>query len=224
VLIVEDEPRVASFLAKGLGDRGHAIRCVGTGGDAVQAVRTCPPDLVLLDIGLPDMQGWDVRRSFARERATCAVIVLTARGEVNDRVRGLHLGADDYLAKPFAFPELLARIHAVLRRRGAPVLEAGGVALDLRTQTATGGGRAVRVTPQELRLLAAFLRRPATDLSREHLLAVAWDLPIDPGTNLVDVHVRALRRKLGASCIEGVRGVGYRFVGVLPLVGRQDGA
>jgi two-component system copper resistance phosphate regulon response regulator CusR len=111
-----------------------------------------------------------------------------------------------------------------LRRRGAPVLEAGGVALDLRTQTATGGGRAVRVTPQELRLLAAFLRRPATDLSREHLLAVAWDLPIDPGTNLVDVHVRALRRKLGASCIEGVRGVGYRFVGVLPLVGRQDGA
>jgi two-component system copper resistance phosphate regulon response regulator CusR len=110
----------------------------------------------------------------------------------------------------------LARIHAVMRRRGAPILEAGGVTLDLRTQTATVDGRAVRVTPQELRLLAALLRRPATDLSRDFLLAAAWDLTIDPGTNLVDVHVRALRRKLGASCIEGVRGVGYRFVGALP--------
>ena len=216
MLIVEDEPRVASFLAKGLGDRGHAITCVGTGRDALHGVRSASPDLVLLDIGLPDMQGWDVLRSLAGERTSCAVIVLTARGEVDDRVRGLHLGADDYLAKPFAFPELLARIHAVMRRRGAPVLEMGGVALDLRTQTATVCGRAVRVTPQELRLLSAFLRRPATDLSREHLLAAAWDLPMDPGTNLVDVHVRALRRKLGASCIEGVRGVGYRFVGVLP--------
>jgi DNA-binding response OmpR family regulator len=216
VLIVEDEPRVASFLAKGLSDRGHAITCVGTGRDAVHAVRTSTPDLVLLDIGLPDMQGWDVLRAFAREHVACSVIVLTARGEVDDRVRGLHLGADDYLAKPFAFSELLARIHAVLRRRGAPILEAGGVALDLRTQTATVGGRAVRVTPQEMRLLAAFLRRPGTTLSREHLLAAAWDLSIDPGTNLVDVHVRALRRKLGPSCIEAVRGVGYRFLGALP--------
>jgi DNA-binding response OmpR family regulator len=216
VLIVEDEPRVASFLAKGLSDRGHAITCVGTGRDAVHAVRTSAPDLVLLDIGLPDMQGWDVLRAFAREQVACSVIVLTARGEVDDRVRGLHLGADDYLAKPFAFSELLARIHAVLRRRGAPILEAGGVALDLRTQTATVGGRAVRVTPQEMRLLAAFLRRPGTTLPREHLLAAAWDLSIDPGTNLVDVHVRALRRKLGPSSIEAVRGVGYRFLGVLP--------
>jgi two-component system, OmpR family, copper resistance phosphate regulon response regulator CusR len=216
VLIVEDEPRVASFLAKGLSDRGHAITCVGTGRDAVHAVRTSAPDLVLLDIGLPDMQGWDVLRAFAREQVACSVIVLTARGEVDDRVRGLHLGADDYLAKPFAFSELLARIHAVLRRRGAPILEAGGVALDLRTQTATVGGRAVRVTPQEMRLLAAFLRRPGTTLPRDHLLAAAWDLSIDPGTNLVDVHVRALRRKLGPSSIEAVRGVGYRFLGVLP--------
>jgi two-component system copper resistance phosphate regulon response regulator CusR len=190
VLIVEDEPRVASFLAKGLGDRGHAIRCVGTGGDAVQAVRTCPPDLVLLDIGLPDMQGWDVLRSFARQRATCAVIVLTARGEVNDRVRGLHLGADDYLAKPFAPDELLARVRSLLRRTAAPP----------RTSSLTAREQEV------LRLLADGLNQ------RD----IADALVISPKT--VGTHIERILEKLGVHSRVQAVALAYRegAVGAVP--------
>jgi DNA-binding response OmpR family regulator len=215
LLVVEDEDRIASFLDKGLRAQGYAVERVATGAEAL--ARTADPDLdlVVLDLGLPDMDGAEVLQRIRQEGSQVAVIILTARGDLDDRVRGLDLGADDYIAKPFAFDELLARVRARLRRReerqGA-VLRAGEVELDLRTRRASVHGRAVDLTSREFGLLETFMRHPHQVLSREQLLSRVWGMSFDPGSNLVDVYVSYLRRKLGNGFIETVRGAGYRLV------------
>jgi DNA-binding response OmpR family regulator len=215
VLVVEDEDRIASFLGKGLKAQGYAVERAATGAEAIARARDPNLDLIILDLGLPDIDGSDVLLRVRQMGSSIPVIILTARGELDDRVHGLDLGADDYIAKPFAFDELLARIRARLRRRGeeqGAVLRVGGVELDLRTRRATTGRGAVDLTAREFTLLETFMRHPHQVLSREQLLSRVWGFAFDPGSNLVDVYVRYLRRKLGEGVIETVRGVGYRLV------------
>ncbi len=214
LLVVEDEERVASFLVKGLGANGYGVEWVGTGRDALRRAVDADVSMVILDLGLPDLDGLEVLESLRKRDATVPVLVLSARGRVNDRVKGLDLGADDYLAKPFAFEELLARIRANLRSRAdvsAGVLRAGGISVDQVRHEATVGGRTFSLSAREFALLQAFVGHPSQVLSRQELLSMAWDMDFDPGTNLVDVYVGYLRRKLGEALIETVRGSGYRL-------------
>ena len=215
LLVVEDEARIASFLIKGLTAHGFAVEHVSTGGEALE--RAPDSELVVLDLGLPDLDGFEVLRRLRDGGEQVAVIVLTARGEIGDRIEGLNLGADDYLTKPFAFEELVARVRARLRRRDGQdesVLAAGGVQLDLRSRRAKAGELEVELSTREFALLEAFLRHPRQVLSREQLLSQVWGFDFDPGTNVVDVYVGYLRRKLGEGCIETVRGMGYRLAEV----------
>ncbi len=212
LLIVEDEERVASFLEKGLRAHGYTIEWVQTGQDALRRLTDPGISLVILDLGLPDLDGLDVLDNLRQRGSAVPVLVLTARGRIGDRVKGLNLGADDYLGKPFAFEELLARVHANLRPRPAvspSVLQAGSIRIDLLRREATAGGRAVRLSARELSLLQAFAGHPGQVLSRQELLSIAWGMDFDPQTNLVDVYVGYLRRKLGDSIIETIRGAGY---------------
>lgn len=214
LLVVEDEQRVASFLVKGLRANGYGVEWVSTGRDALRRAVDADVSLVILDLGLPDLDGLEVLESLRKRGATVPVLVLSARGRVNDRVKGLDLGADDYLAKPFAFEELLARIRANLRPRAdvsAGVLRAGGISVDQVRHEATVGGRTFSLSAREFALLQAFVGHPSQVLSRQELLSMAWDTDFDPGTNLVDVYVGYLRRKLGEALIETVRGSGYRL-------------
>ncbi len=214
LLVVEDEQRVASFLVKGLRANGYGVEWVSTGRDALRRAADADVCMVILDLGLPDLDGLEVLESLRKRGATVPVLVLSARGRVNDRVKGLDLGADDYLAKPFAFEELLARIRANLRPRAdasAGVLRAGGISVDQRRHEATVGGRTFSLSAREFALLQAFVGHPSQVLSRQELLSMAWDMDFDPGTNLVDVYVGYLRRKLGEALIETVRGSGYRL-------------
>jgi DNA-binding response OmpR family regulator len=214
LLVVEDEQRVASFLVKGLRANGYGVEWVSTGRDALRRAVDADVCMVILDLGLPDLDGLEVLESLRKRGATVPVLVLSARGRVNDRVKGLDLGADDYLAKPFAFEELLARIRANLRPRAdvsAGVLRAGGISVDQVRHEATVGGRTFSLSTREFALLQAFVGHPRQVLSRQELLSMAWDMDFDPGTNLVDVYVGYLRRKLGEALIETVRGSGYRL-------------
>ena len=214
LLVVEDEQRVASFLVKGLRANGYGVEWVSTGRDALRRAVDADVCLVILDLGLPDLDGLEVLESLRKRGATVPVLVLSARGRVDDRVKGLDLGADDYLAKPFAFEELLARIRANLRPRAdvsAGVLRAGGISVDQVRHEATVGGRTFSLSAREFALLQAFVGHPSQVLSRQELLSIAWDMDFDPGTNLVDVYVGYLRRKLGEALIETVRGSGYRL-------------
>jgi DNA-binding response OmpR family regulator len=214
LLVVEDEQRVASFLVKGLRANGYGVEWVSTGRDALRRAVDADVGMVILDLGLPDLDGLEVLESLRKRGATVPVLVLSARGRVNDRVKGLDLGADDYLAKPFAFEELLARIRANLRPRAdasAGVLRAGGISVDQVRHEATVGGRTFSLSAREFALLQAFVGHPSQVLSRQELLSMAWDMDFDPGTNLVDVYVGYLRRKLGEALIETVRGSGYRL-------------
>ena len=214
LLVVEDERRVASFLVKGLRAHGYGVEWVSTGRDALRRAADADVSLVILDLGLPDLDGLEVLESLRERGATVPVLVLSARGRVDDRVKGLDLGADDYLAKPFAFEELLARIRANLRPRAdaSPgVLRVGGISVDRLRREATVGGRTFSLSAREFALLQAFVVHPSQVLSRQELLSMAWGLDFDPGTNLVDVYVGYLRRKLGEALIETVRGSGYRL-------------
>jgi DNA-binding response OmpR family regulator len=214
LLVVEDEARIASFLVKGLSDQGYMVECVETGAEALERGRDPDLDLLILDLGLSDMDGLDVLRELRGEGRRVPVVILTARGEVDDRVEGLNLGADDYLTKPFAFDELLARVRTRLRsRKGAGLAppEVGGVRLDATARRAEVAGGTVDLTEREFALLEAFVRRPDQILSRQQLLARVWGLGFDPGSNIVDVYVRRLRRKIGQERIETVRNMGYRF-------------
>lgn len=212
LLVVEDEERVASFLQKGLRAHGYTVEWVRSGQDALRRVMQPGISLVILDLGLPDLDGLEVLECMRERGSTVPVLVLTARGRVDDRVRGLDLGADDYLGKPFAFKELLARVRANLRPRTAVppgVLRVGGICIDLLRREVTVDGRTVSLSDRELSLLTAFARHPRQVLSRQQLLSMAWDMDFDPQTNLVDVYVGYLRRKLGDPLIETVRGAGY---------------
>ena len=216
ILIVEDEPRIAAFLAKGLRAAGFATLVEPSGEAAVQLAVSEQIDLVLLDVGLPDIDGFEVLSRLRGQGVSVPVIMLTARSSVADRVAGLQSGADDYVPKPFAFEELLARIQLRLRPDAGPdlasVLSHGEVSLDLRTRRASVAGRSVDLTGREFTLAEVFLRNPGQVLSREQLLSGAWGYDFDPGSNVVDVYVRYLRRKLGADHFETVRGMGYRLI------------
>jgi DNA-binding response OmpR family regulator len=216
VLVVEDEARIASFLIRGLRAQGYAVDHVATGEEALQGARDPELDLMILDLGLPDIDGTEVLRRLRDGGSRLPIVVLTARGDVTDRVEGLDLGADDYLTKPFAFDELLARIRARIRDQdGGPVtvLSVGDVELDIPTRRVRVGDVRHDLTAREFSLLQVFLRRPGQVLSREQILSQVWELDWDPGSNVVDVYVGYLRKKVGDDRIETVRGVGYRFVG-----------
>ena len=217
ILIVEDEERIVSFLEKGLRANGYTTVAVGDGDSAVALARDDSFDLMILDLGLPGKDGRDVLRIVRARGERLPIVVLTARDGVDDTVGSLEQGADDYVTKPFRFEELLARIRLRIRDEERPaettVLEAGNVRLDLRSRRATSEDRTVELTAREFALLETFMRHPGQVLTREQLLSHVWGYDFDPGSNVVDVYVRYLRRKLGEDSIETLRGMGYRLTG-----------
>jgi DNA-binding response OmpR family regulator len=223
VLVVEDEEQIADFVTRGLREEGFAVERAGDGDSAWHALQAGPWDVVLLDWWLPGPDGLTLlRRLRQRDRAT-PVLFLTARDAVSDRVRGLDAGADDYLCKPFAFEELLARVRALARRRegGSALLAGHGVAIDLATQRAERAGRPLDLTPREQALLVFFLRHPGEVLSRTRIYEGVWDERYDGLSNTLEVHVMELRKKLethGPRLIHTLRGRGYLF-GAAPGAG-----
>ena len=217
ILIVEDEQRIASFVAKGLKAEGHAVEVAADGPTGLDEALGGDFDLMILDIGLPGMSGFDVLDQLRAQGSRMPVIVLTARDSVTDTVSALDSGADDYMSKPFRFAELLARVRVRLRQAQDVVgptddeLRVGDLRLDLRTRKATVAGREVDLSTREFALAEIFLRNAGQVLSREQLLDHVWGYDFDPGSNVVDVYVGYLRRKLGTSAISTVRGVGYRL-------------
>ena len=214
ILIAEDETRIASFLDKGLRANGFSTTIVDDGLIAAALARDTDFDLLILDLGLPRLHGLEVLRTLRARGERLPVVILTARDELDTTVAGFAGGADDYVTKPFRFEELLARIRVRLRADSteeATLLRCGGVTLDLRTRRASVGDRTVELTAREFALAETFLRHPDQVLSREQLLSHVWGYDFDPESNIVDVYVRYLRKKLGDGAIETVRGMGYRL-------------
>ncbi|WP_102509391.1 response regulator transcription factor [Sanguibacter massiliensis] len=214
ILVVEDEPRIAAFVVKGLSAAGFACTTVSTGHEAVAEILTDGHDLVILDLGLPDIDGFTVLERVRGSGSTVPVIILTARSSAADVVTGLENGADDYMAKPFGFDELLARVRLRLRTEASTTtttLAHGDLSLDLRSRRATVAGTEVDLSAREFALLETFLRHAGQVLSREQLLSRVWGYDFDPGSNVVDVYVRYLRQKIGADRVVTVRGMGYRL-------------
>lgn len=214
ILIAEDEPRISSFVEKGLKAAGYSSTVCETGEDAVHLALTGEFDLMLLDVGLPGIDGFEALRRIRAIDDELPIIMLTARTSLNDTVEGLNTGANDYVPKPFKFDELLARIRVRLREvspNQAPDLVAGDLTLDVRTRRALVGDVAVELSAREFALAEEFVRNHDQVMSREQLLSRVWGYDYDPGSNVVDVYVRYLRNKLGAHRIETVRGMGYRL-------------
>ena len=214
VLIIEDEPRISSFLEKGLNSNGFMTFVAATGAEGLSLARTSEFDLVILDIGLPDVDGFEVLAQFRTRDKKTPVVILTARDDVRDKVQGLEGGADDYVTKPFRFEDLLARVRARLREeRGAEVtvLTAGDASLDLRTRRVTCAGKTMELSAREFALAELFFRHVGQVLTREQILSNVWGYDYDPESNIVDVYVRYLRKKLGSDRIQTVRGTGYRL-------------
>lgn len=218
ILVVEDEPGISSFVAKGLTSAGYNVTVVDKGADAISGALGGDYSLIVLDIGLPDMDGFEVLEQIRGQGATLPIIVLTARSSVEDTVSGLEQGADDYMSKPFCFEELLARIRLRLKTANSEdptnmvQINVGGLHLDLRTRCATIDGEPVELSAREFTMLQAFMEHPDQVLSRSQLLDMVWGYDFDPGSNVVDVYVRYLRRKIGSERIVTVRGMGYRLV------------
>lgn len=229
ILVVEDDRRVADFLERGLRAEGHLIHVARTGPDGLALAQqlhrdrqsTDPPTVLLLDVMLPGLSGLEVCQALRAARVGWPILMLTALGTVEDRVAGLRLGADDYLVKPFAFEELLARIDALARRaHGEPqpktdVLQVNDLVLDLSAMRARRGDQALDLTARELALLELLMRHPGRLFSRERILANVWGTHEDPLTNVVDVYIRRLRSKIDdgqpRALIHTVRGLGYRL-------------
>jgi two-component system copper resistance phosphate regulon response regulator CusR len=214
ILIAEDEPRIATFVNKGLRAAGHATTVAVDGREAFEYALSGQFDLLILDIGLPELNGFEVLEALRGQGSSLPVIILTARDSVTDTVAALDGGADDYMSKPFRFEELLARVRIRLRDQGSTdlsLLQHGDLSLDLRTRIARLGDREVELSTREFALLEAFLRHPGQVLSREQLLSQVWGYDFDPGSNVVDVYVRYLRNKVVGTRIETVRGAGYRL-------------
>ena len=221
ILVVEDDPGIAAFVAKGLRAEGYVVGVAGTVDDAERELIGDDVDLVLLDLGLPGVDGEELLLRVRGAGSTVPVIVLTARAEVADKVRGLDAGANDYVTKPFAFDELVARVRAALRnaeQTGSSTLEVADLTLDLLAKVAWRAGRRIDLAQREWALLELFMRHPNQVLSRSQILSRVWDYTLDPGSNVVDVYVGYLRRKLNAPglepLIQTVRGAGYRLVPV----------
>jgi two-component system, OmpR family, copper resistance phosphate regulon response regulator CusR len=214
ILIAEDERRISSFLERGLTANGFTIEIAERGDEALELARSDRFDLVILDLGLPQLDGFDVLRELRKVNERVPVVILTARENVRDTVAGLEGGADDYITKPFRFQELLARVR--LRLRGERVAEAttlrvGDVRLDLRTKQVIVNGNAADLSAREFAMAEAFFRHPGQVLSREQLLDLVWGYAFDPESNIVDVYVGYLRKKLGRERITSIRGMGYRL-------------
>lgn len=214
ILIAEDEPHISAFVRRGLEASGYEAVVVEEGDTALAAAQQDDVDLLLLDIGLPVMDGFEVLRALRAAGSTLPVIMLTARTSTQDTVEGLEAGANDYIPKPFTFEELLARVRSRLRE-AAPrenfILSRDDVVLDLLARRATVGGQEIELSAREFTLAEQFLRHPGEVLTREWLLSEVWGLNFDPGSNVVDVYVRYLRGKLGHGRITTVRGAGYRW-------------
>jgi DNA-binding response OmpR family regulator len=219
LLVVEDDAKVAGFIDHGLKEEGHVVDVALDGDEATMLAHVNEYDVILLDVVLPKKNGFQIATELRREGRSTPILMLTSRDAVEDVVRGLDAGADDYLAKPFKFDELLARIRALHRRGGAERLEVlryGALALDRLRHTATVGDRRVDLTAKEFQLLEHFMLHPGEIVRRTALLEKVWDMHFDPGSNVVDVHVGNLRRKLaraaGEPLLETIRGVGFRLL------------
>src|SRR5271155_5109116 len=215
ILVVEDEKRIADFLCRGLQGAGYAVDAAANGGTALEFVHGTDYDLVILDIMLPDMDGLQVLEKIRNRKAGPPVLILSARGALDDRVRGLEQGADDYLVKPFAFVELLARVRALLRR-GQPTperLQVGDLTLDCIRRKVIRSGENVELAPKEFSILEYLMRNRGRPLSRTMIVEHVWDMDYDGLTNIVDVYIRHLRSKIddkfADKMIHTVRGIGY---------------
>jgi two-component system, OmpR family, response regulator len=218
ILVIEDEPKMAALLRRGLTEEGYAVDVVRSGTDGIWAATENPYDAIVLDVMLPDIDGFEVCRRLRNADRWAPVVMLTARDAVRDRVAGLDAGADDYLTKPFSFGELFARLRALLRRGAAerpPVLQVGDLTLDPAEHRVARGDIQVRLTAKEFALLEYLMRRAGEVLSRTRLIEHVWDFGYDGDSNVVDVYVRYLRDKIdrpfGRSSIETIRGSGYRL-------------
>jgi heavy metal response regulator len=216
ILVVEDERKVASFIRQGLGEEGYAVDVASNGEEGLAMARDGVHDLIILDIGLPKMNGLQVLQELRRRKVTAPVLLLTVRATIEDKVLGLDAGADDYLTKPFAFQELVARVRALLRRRtegGPAVLQFADLTLDPARHTAFRGGQKIDLTSKEFALLDYFMRNPGRVLTRTMIIEHVWDYDFDTGTNVVDVYVNYLRKKIDSDrepkLIHTIRGVGY---------------
>jgi len=216
VLVVEDERKTASFVRKALQSEGFAVDTCGNGDDALAAARMTPFDIIVLDIMLPGRDGLSVLRQLRDRKNTTPILLLSARGEVNERVEGLDAGADDYLPKPFELVELVARVRALARRGGenkSPLLRVADLTLDTLTRRAQRGGNDIELTTREFRLLEFLMCSAGRLCGRMMILEKVWDYDFDPGTNLVDVYIRRLREKIDTDfepkLLHTVRGAGY---------------
>ena len=216
ILVVEDERKVASFIRQGLGEEGYAVDVASNGEEGLAMARNGVHDLIILDIGLTKMNGLQVLQELRRRKVTTPVLLLTVRATIEDKVLGLDAGADDYLTKPFAFQELVARVRALLRRRtegGPAVLQFADLTLDPARHTAFRGGQKIDLTSKEFALLDYFMRNPGRVLTRTMIIEHVWDYDFDTGTNVVDVYVNYLRKKIDSDrepkLIHTIRGVGY---------------
>lgn len=223
ILIVEDEPRIVSFLEKGLRSKGFSTTWAGNGKTALELALGDEVDLIILDLGLPDCDGMTLLEELRGQGLTQPIIILTARDDIYDKVAGFEAGADDYVTKPFRFEELLARVRARLRTpqshsaSATNILVNGSITLDLYTRQVQVSGRLVDLSTREFTMMEAFMRHAGQVLSREQLLDLVWGYDYDPGSNVVDVYVGYLRKKLGSDSIETVRGMGYRLATDLSL-------
>lgn len=216
ILIAEDEPKTSAYLKRGMEENGFVVDLAINGDDAIHLAGNCLYDLIILDVMLPGRDGWSIISELRRREISTPTLFLTARDSVHDRVKGLELGADDYLVKPFAFSELLARMRSILRRgppRPSLVLRLADLELDLIRHRAARSGRVLDLTPKEFQLLSLLLRRTGEVLSRTLIAEYVWDINFESDSNVVDVHIRRLRSKMDdpfdPKLIHTVRGAGY---------------
>ncbi|MEM7673264.1 MAG: response regulator transcription factor [Verrucomicrobiota bacterium] len=219
ILVAEDEAKIADFVVKGLESNGFTVDVFSDGEDAYVAAKTTQYDALVLDIMIPGKDGLEILKSLRAANHPTPIILVTARGALEDRIEGLNLGADDYLPKPFYVDELIARIHAVARRNSGqtqPVLKLGNVSLNIQDRTVIHHGEEILLTAREFNLLAYLMRSPGRVFTRVQILEHVWNYDFDPNTNIVDVYIRRVRNKIreddGGSIIESVRGVGYKTI------------